>query len=116
MDLTIVSGAGSIISNVLDYSKWLRSLITATGPLSQSQITDLLTPRTLVLEKEPWLQGPKAYTLGWFNGNYRGVEYFEHSGGLEAFGAQVSKYSFLRRVRRHYGVRNRNQKDANKLE
>jgi hypothetical protein len=95
MDLTAVSGAGSIISNVLDYSKWLRSLLTATGPLSQSQINDLLAPRTLVTEKEPWLNGPKAYTLGWFNGNYRGIEYFEHSGGLEAFGTQVGKCSLL---------------------
>jgi hypothetical protein len=93
MDLTIVSGAGSIISNVLDYSKWLRALLTASGPISPASISELLTPRTLVLEKEPWLNGPKAYTLGWITGNYRGHEYFEHSGGMEAFGAQVSQYS-----------------------
>jgi hypothetical protein len=91
MDLTSISGAGSIISNVLDYSKWLRALLTVTGPLTSATIRELLTPRTIVLEKEPWLKGPKAYTLGWINGNYRGYEYFEHSGGMEAFGAQVSK-------------------------
>ena len=52
-----------------------------------------LTPRTLILNKGPWLKGPKVCNLGWFNGNYRGYEYFEHSGGLEAFGAQFSEYT-----------------------
>ncbi len=34
MTLTEVSGAGSVISNVVDYAKWVKSLIHQSGPLS----------------------------------------------------------------------------------
>jgi hypothetical protein len=39
-------------------------------------------------EGSPFL-GVQSYALGWFTGVYRGYEYFEHSGGMEAFGTQL---------------------------
>jgi hypothetical protein len=96
MDLDIVSGAGSIISNVLDYSKWIRAFLTTSGPLSKSDYAALKAPRSLVSSgtdtKSPFA-GSRAYALGWFTGVYAGYEYFEHSGGMEAFGAQVRRLS-----------------------
>ncbi|TVY52262.1 Protein flp, partial [Lachnellula suecica] len=91
MDLHIVSGAGSIISNVLDYSKWIRAFLTTSGPLSASDYAALKSPRTLMPSDElpgPYT-GPLAYSLGWFTGTYQGYEFFQHSGGMEAFGAEV---------------------------
>ena len=97
MDLNIVSGAGSIVSNVLDYSKWIRAFLTTSGPLSKSDYAALKTPRMLLpTSEEPSPKtGPQSYSLGWFNGVYQGYEYFQHSGGMEAFGAEVGKWSSL---------------------
>jgi len=95
MDLDIVSGAGSIISNVLDYSKWIRAFITTSGPLSNSDYAALKTPRSLIPsgdEIDSPFAGSQAYALGWFSSVYAGYELFEHSGGMEAFGAQVRKF------------------------
>lgn len=41
MDLDIVSGAGSVISSVLDYSKWLKAPPISTGPIFQKPDTTL---------------------------------------------------------------------------
>jgi hypothetical protein len=94
MDLTSVSGAGSMISNVLDYSKWIRAFLATSGPLSKSDYAALKKPRSFVssgLDSQPPFAGSRAYSLGWFTGVYAGYEYFEHSGNMEAFGAQVCK-------------------------
>ena len=39
------------------------------------------------------------YALGWFTGTYQGYEYFTHSGGMEAFGAEVIFFPAL-----NYGI------------
>jgi hypothetical protein len=90
MDLTLISGAGSVISNVIDYTKWLRCLLSSSAPLSPSAHTALKTPRTILPpDFESPFTGTQAYSLGWFTGVYRGYEFFEHSGGMEAFGTQL---------------------------
>jgi len=91
MDLSIISGAGSIVSNVLDYAKWIRDFHSQSGPISKAGYKSLLTSRSILSDEEssgPYT-GPQAYTLGWFTGTYQGYEFFSHSGGMEAFGAQV---------------------------
>ncbi|TVY91494.1 Protein flp, partial [Lachnellula willkommii] len=101
MDLHIVSGAGAVISNVLDYSKWIRAFLTTSGPLSKSDYAALKTPRMLLPRSEEMslytkpYTGPNSYSLGWFNGVYQGHEYFGHSGGMEAFGAEVVLFPSL---------------------
>jgi hypothetical protein len=91
MDLTCVSGAGSIISNVLDYSKWLKALLSMSGPLSKNGYTALRTARTIANREPPptAFTGNQAYTLGWSTGIYQGYEFFEHGGGMIAFGTDV---------------------------
>jgi CubicO group peptidase (beta-lactamase class C family) len=95
MDLRITSGAGAVVSNVLDYTKWLKAFLSLSGPISKEGHTELRKARTLIDQvslfatKDSPYTGPQAYCLGWFTGVYKGYEYFEHAGGMEAFGADV---------------------------
>jgi hypothetical protein len=91
MDLTIVTGAGSVISNVLDYTKWIKALLSTTGPISKNGYKALLTSRSILKQEDDPLPftGPQTYALGWFAGVYQGYDFFTHSGGMEAFGAEV---------------------------
>ena len=88
LHLEVASGAGAVISNVLDYAKWARSIINRDTPLSKAGFGALFTPRTLMPIEEPYT-GPRAYALGWRTGIYRGQRLFEHSGGLLGFGAEL---------------------------
>lgn len=103
MDLTIVTGAGSVISNVLDYAKWIKALIGRSEPISKDGYKALLTSRSILeieIGEEPSpFTGPQTYALGWFTGSYQGYEFFTHSGGMEAFGAEVIFFPKLK-----YGI------------
>ncbi|UKZ74833.1 hypothetical protein TrVFT333_002503 [Trichoderma virens FT-333] len=44
-DFPAVSGAGAIISNVVDYAKWLQCMMTRSPPLSPAGHATLTTPR-----------------------------------------------------------------------
>jgi len=91
MKLHQASGAGFIVSNVLDYSKWIRAWMDQAPPISKAGHKSMRTPRTLSTEfgdDSAWT-GPCAYSLGWFNGVYKGHEVYWHTGGMEAFGALV---------------------------
>lgn len=104
MDLTIVTGAGSIISNVLDYTKWIKALLSTSAPISNAGYKALLTSRSIVTTDvesdltDPFT-GPSAYALGWFTSTYQGHEFFTHSGGMEAYGAEVIFFPRL-----NYGI------------
>jgi CubicO group peptidase (beta-lactamase class C family) len=95
MDVPDLSGAGFMISNVLDYTKWIRALIDQASPISESGHKALRKPHMLE-ETEPPYTGPMAYTLGWFTGVYQGYECVQHGGGLEAFGSNVIFFPELR--------------------
>jgi hypothetical protein len=102
MNLSAVSGAGSVISNVLDYSKWIHAHIHLLPPLSPSGYAALKTPRTLLPsgpEEDSPFMGTMAYTLGWIKNLYKGHEIFEHDGGMEAYGANVIYFPGIK-----YGV------------
>lgn len=99
MNLTLTSGAGSVISNVLDYNKWLKALINRSAPLSETGHRAIRTPRSFDTTEGMPFTGPVSYTLGWNTGVYHGYEFFTHSGGMEAFGALVIFFPALK-----YGV------------
>jgi CubicO group peptidase (beta-lactamase class C family) len=88
MPLHEIAGAGSVITNVLDYAKWARALLNQTGPLSKAVYKAIWEPRTLVPQEVPFT-GPQSYALGWRIGVYQGVQFYEHSGGMNAFGAEL---------------------------
>jgi CubicO group peptidase (beta-lactamase class C family) len=87
MELDQVIGAGNVISNVLDYAKWARAIMNKKTPLSAAGFGELFRPRTIMPFEEPYT-GPRMYSLGWRTGVYHGHRFYEHTGGMNAFGAE----------------------------
>lgn len=87
-----VSGAGAMVSNVLEYTEWLRAMIYRTGPISPQGHAEILKPRTIITSRDD-LAGPPAphhlYALGWFVQSYRGEPLYWHSGSCAGFGIMV---------------------------
>ena len=66
MNLGVVSGAGSISSNVLDYSKWIKALINSPGPLSKAGHQAIKAGRIISpAEEDSPYTGTSTYALGW---------------------------------------------------
>ena len=90
MDVPLVSGAGHIISNVLDYAKWLQFLMDQAPPLSKAGHLTLRHPRTILDDNPlPGFTGISAYAIGWDVDNYRGEPLISHDGGLPGFAAKI---------------------------
>ena len=87
LDIPAISGAGSIISSVVDYAKYLEMMMTYGQPLSFISHIDLRTPRTFQIPLLFAFGGVSAYSLGWELSEYRGLKIFEHQGGVPGFGA-----------------------------
>lgn len=88
LDAPQESGCGATISNVLDYAKWLRCMMTMSAPLSPAGHRALRSPRIfsgLIAEEPPGFRGSDAYALGWEISNYRGEVLIWHSGALPGF-------------------------------
>jgi CubicO group peptidase (beta-lactamase class C family) len=86
-DFPAVSGAGAIISNVIDYTKWLRCMMTKSAPLSQAAHQTLTEPR-IEYSQHPnnVFPPPHSYALGWTIESYGGQRIICHAGGtLVAF-------------------------------
>lgn len=87
-----VSGAGAMVSSVLEYTKWLRALIYQTGPISSRGYAEIFKPRTIVTDLEDLVAPPSPnhlYALGWFVASYRGEPLYWHSGSWAGFGIMV---------------------------
>ncbi|KJZ75351.1 hypothetical protein HIM_05277 [Hirsutella minnesotensis 3608] len=83
------SGAGGIISNVVDYAKWLQCLIHEAEPFSANVHKDIKTPR-MILNPSPGLSGDmELYGLGWSRMTIHGAVAYEHGGSTLTFGAEV---------------------------
>lgn len=96
MDSPIVSGAGHVISNVLDYAKYLRAMMTTnTTILSEESYMELRSARSFSSARRggnpllPW-DGPDMYSLGWQMSAYRGHQVFYHDGSVTGFGALMA--------------------------
>ncbi|KAJ5955380.1 beta-lactamase/transpeptidase-like protein [Penicillium viridicatum] len=93
MPVEEVSGAGAVITNVLDYAKWVRALLRPQTLVEKDIFRSLETvhqlwqPRTLMPTEAPFTG--RAYALGWRTGYYLGIQIYEHSGGMNAFGTQL---------------------------
>ena len=98
-NLTPMIGAGGVISNVLDYAKWLRSLLNLSGPISAAGHQALRTPRTLIAPQVPPFTGAVSYTLGWISAVYHGHQTFFHQASVDGYGSSVIFFPTL-----NYGV------------
>lgn len=94
MPMDEIAGAGAIMSNVEDYTRWIRALLREEGPVPKEGQRAIKTPRMIIepkgiLSTEPPYDFPLAYALGWEVGSYRGHRFWTHSGGAHAYGAEV---------------------------
>lgn len=83
-DIAPSKGSGGIVSNVLDYTHWVRHLMNPTDinyALSKNTANDMRSPRMLVEpdQRKPYV-GPQAYGLGLYSQVYDGREIIQHSG------------------------------------
>ncbi|KAM3512228.1 hypothetical protein MY11210_004146 [Beauveria gryllotalpidicola] len=83
------SAAGALISNVIDYSKWIMCLMNATAPLSAEAHTQIRIPRMLVGPTEATGWQITSYGLAWERTTFYGKVLFKHDGGTQNFGANV---------------------------
>lgn len=70
-----IIGAGNIISNVLDYARYLRAMMTMDPKLlNEKSYETLRKPRSIEQPKESYLgfAGPSTYALGWVVEVYSG--------------------------------------------
>lgn len=85
----VLGGAGAVISNVLDYAKYIRSMMRQSGPLSKDGYAAMLQPRSFCPQMLPQLKKQMLYTLGWMTATYHGEFVMLHPGGLEGMTATM---------------------------
>lgn len=84
-----VSGAGTELSTVKDYTKWLNCLIHETPPLSKAAHVDIRTPRMIQggLPSEGF--DASLYGLAWLRTTLHGHVVYHHTGSIVSHGANV---------------------------
>ena len=85
-----VTGAGGIISTVLDYAEWIKALLYKRHPLSENIVTQMFAPRSIRATIQEPVTGAITYSLGWLQMAYKGVLMQSHDGGLIGFGSRIT--------------------------
>lgn len=89
MNMPESSGAGNMITNVLDLTRWIRMMIQQREPLSKSGHAELVRPRIPTgIDTAPYMS-TIMYALGWRISTYHGEPFVFHGGGITGFGAKV---------------------------
>ncbi|KAH7234975.1 beta-lactamase/transpeptidase-like protein [Fusarium redolens] len=85
----ILSGAGAIISNVVDYTKWIKCLLRQDAPLSKQVHKDIRRPR--IVDNPDPARGTDVslYGLSWWRTSIDGHVVYWHSGSTTAHGALI---------------------------
>ncbi|KAJ3482019.1 hypothetical protein NLG97_g7678 [Lecanicillium saksenae] len=83
------SGAGAIITNAVDYSKWVRCLLYETEPFSAATHREIKTARMLAIPNPSPGWGVSSYGLGWQVTTFHGAAVYQHNGGTQNFGTNV---------------------------
>lgn len=79
-------GAGAVLSNVLDYTKYLRVMMAEAGPISKAGHRELKRPRTFHnLNEAMFGPGPLFYGLGWMGAVFEGELIYWHTGTVAPF-------------------------------
>ncbi|KAH7018533.1 beta-lactamase/transpeptidase-like protein [Microdochium trichocladiopsis] len=79
------AAAGDVVSNVLDYTTYLQTMIAEGGPISASGHHEIKQPRILAKLAQPPFTGPVFYSLGWFASFFRGEQVWWHTGQTSDF-------------------------------
>lgn len=83
------SGAAGIISNVVDYSKWVRCLLFKSAPFSNATHDDIRKPRTIASTTAGGGMDVVLYGLGWERTLFHGQVLYKHNGQGLSFGSTV---------------------------
>lgn len=78
-------GGGAVVSNVLDYTKYLRVMMAEAGPISKAGHRELKSPRSFHDFHQDLFVGPVTYGLGWMSGVFEGHQVFYHTGTVTPF-------------------------------
>ena len=84
----VMNGAGAMISNVLDYAKWMKCLLDRASPLSEAIHRDIRLPR-MVPAFQTIGSDVTSYAIGWFQATIHGRTVYWHSGSTGIHGALV---------------------------
>ncbi|KAF7556511.1 hypothetical protein G7Z17_g1373 [Cylindrodendrum hubeiense] len=85
----VLSGAGAMISNVVDYAKWIKCLLKQEGPLSKEVHKEIRKPRFIDNPKPEGGMDVSLYGLSWWRTTIHGRVVYWHSGSTTAHGALV---------------------------
>ncbi|KAH8173799.1 beta-lactamase domain-containing protein [Sarocladium implicatum] len=85
---SVMNGAGAIISNVVDYSKWVKCLLDRSSPFSEAVHREMRFPRMVPAFKTIG-SDVTSYSLGWFQATVYGKTVYWHSGSTLTHGALV---------------------------
>ncbi|KAF2757736.1 beta-lactamase/transpeptidase-like protein [Pseudovirgaria hyperparasitica] len=90
-DAPEVSGAGVMITNVVDYAKYLRAIMNEDPRiLSHESYVELRKPRTfLSADEHSAFTGPVGYSFGWEITVYKGHQLFYHDGSVPGYAAKM---------------------------
>ncbi|THH28151.1 hypothetical protein EUX98_g6035 [Antrodiella citrinella] len=93
----LVAGAGGVISNAVDMTKWLKALLNkgvnkdTNTTVIPSSVLDAVTTAQVSREGRP--SGPHSsisgYGMGWHRESYKGHDFVWHSGGIPGFSTLV---------------------------
>lgn len=89
MEARELSGAGGVISTVLDYAQWMKMMLNQAQPLSKQGHQALTDPRIVAQGLTPPFDAPSLYALGWEVTTYHGESVIFHDGGLIGFGTEL---------------------------
>lgn len=79
-------GAGAVISNILDYVKYLRVMMAEAGPISKAGYRELKKPRIFHSFNEAMFSpSPIFYGLGWAGSVFEGEQIYWHTGTMTSF-------------------------------
>lgn len=78
-------GAGAVVSNVMDYTKYLRVMMAEAGPISKAGHRELKAPRSFHGFHQDLFVAPPTYGLGWMSGVFEGHQVFFHTGTVTPF-------------------------------
>ncbi|KAL6798288.1 beta-lactamase/transpeptidase-like protein [Trichoderma sp. SZMC 28012] len=84
-DAPEAQGAGSIITSVDDYVKYVRAIMNKEGPFTEDVYKGIIRPRSIISQNYDKLlpfTSPLLYAAGWEVHHYRGYLVVAHHGGI----------------------------------
>ncbi|SPJ85817.1 uncharacterized protein FTOL_11600 [Fusarium torulosum] len=89
INITQLSGAGAVFSNILDYAQWVKCLLHEALPFSKDMHRDIKSSRMIESTQLDGSNDIITYGLSWNRNLFNGHVVYTHSGGVHAYGAQV---------------------------